>query len=125
MAETKKKTTSSSKTTSKSSTPSKTTAKTTTTSRSSRSSNAWGINKVSFYTIGCVAVLYLISSILALFGVNLKIISALQGLATAIALSIVAVLAWRYVKHKPTIWKLMYFVLLLVVLLGVILPLVV
>lgn len=122
MAETKKTTTK--KTTTKSSAPAKTT-KTTTTTRTSKSNNVWGINKISFYTIGCVAVLYLISSVLALFGVNLKVISALQGVATAIALSIVAVLAWRYVKHKPSVWKVLYFVLLLVVLLGVILPLIV
>lgn len=122
MAETKKTTTK--KNTTKSSAPAKTT-KTTTTTRTSKSNHVWGINKISFYTIGCVAVLYLISSVLALFGVNLKVISALQGIATAIALSIVAVLAWRYVKHKPSVWKVLYFVLLLVVLLGVILPLIV
>jgi hypothetical protein len=122
MAETKKTTTK--KTTTKSSAPAKTT-KTTTTTHTSKSNNVWGINKISFYTIGCVAVLYLISSVLSLFGVNLKVISALQGVATAIALSIVAVLAWRYVKHKQDVWKVLYFVLLLVVLIGVILPLIV
>ena len=60
----------------------KTTKKTTTTKKSSSSS--WGINKISFYAIGAVAVLYLISTILGLLGVNLKIVSVLEAFATAI-----------------------------------------
>lgn len=101
----------------------KTTKKTTTTKKSSSSS--WGINKISFYAIGAVAVLYLISTILGLLGVNLKIVSVLEAFATAIIICITAVLAWRYVSHKPTVWKVLYFVLLLVVLIGVVIPLVI
>lgn len=101
--------------------------KTTTTTRKTKSSGVrtWGINKFSFYCVGAMAILYLIASILSLCNVNLKVVSALQGLATAIAICIVAVLAWKYVRSKPTVWKVLYFVLLLVVILGIILPLVV
>ncbi len=95
-----------------------------TTSSSSRST-VWGLNKISFWVIGAMAILYLIASILSLCGVNLKVVSALQGVATAMAICIAAVLAWRYVKNKQTVWKVLYFVLLLVVLLGIILPLVI
>lgn len=143
MAETKKstttkKTTSTTKKTS--SAPKTTSTKSTTTQSSSQSSNStqkssskkrsggfrtWGLNKISFYAIGAVAILYLIASILALCGINLKVVSALQGLATAVVICIVAFLAWKYVRSKQTVWKVLYFVLLLVVLLGVILPLVV
>lgn len=84
----------------------------------------WGLNKISFWCIGAMAILYLVSSILALLGVNLKVISALQGVATALAICIVAFLAWKYVRNKQTVWKVLYVVLLLVVLLGIILPLV-
>lgn len=80
---------------------------------------------MSFWTIGAMAILYLIASILALCGVNLKVVQALQGVATAFVICIVAYLAFRYVKSKPTVWKVLYIVLLLVVLLGIILPLVV
>lgn len=114
MAETKSKSTSSSKSSS-----SKSTTKT------KRTRTVWGLNKISFWTIGAMAILYLVASILALCGVNLKIVQALQGVATAIAICIVAYLAWKYVKSKPTVWKVLYFVLLLVVLLGIILPLVI
>lgn len=95
-----------------------------TTSSSSRST-VWGLNKISFWVIGAMAILYLVASILSLCGVNLKVVSALQGVATAMAICIAAVLAWRYVKNKQPVWKVLYFVLLLVVLLGIILPLVI
>ena len=95
-----------------------------TTSSSSRST-VWGLNKISFWVIGAMAILYLVASILSLCGVNLKVVSALQGVATAMAICIAAVLAWRYVKNKQTVWKVLYFVLLLVVILGIVLPLVI
>ena len=95
-----------------------------TTSSSSRST-VWGLNKISFWVIGAMAILYLVASILSLCGVNLKVVSALQGVATAMAICIAAVLAWRYVKNKQPVWKVLYFVLLLVVLLGIVLPLVI
>ena len=95
-----------------------------TTSSSSRST-VWGLNNISFWVIGAMAILYLVASILSLCGVNLKVVSALQGVATAMAICIAAVLAWRYVKNKQTVWKVLYFVLLLVVLLGIVLPLVI
>ncbi len=50
-----------------------------------------------------MAILYLIASILALCGVNLKVVQALQGVATAFVICIVAYLAFRYVKSKPTV----------------------
>ena len=139
MAETKKTT---KKPVAKSTAKKTTTKSTTTTSAKSTNTNktqstqksstkrsggirTWGLNKTSFWCIGAMAILYLIASILALIGVNLKIVTCLQGLATAIAICIVAFLAWKYVRPKQTVWKVLYFVLLLVVLLGIILPLVV
>lgn len=124
MAEAKK---SSTKPAAKKTTKTTETKQTTTKKSSSRSSGVktWGLNKISFWCIGAMAILYLVASILALCGVNFKVVAALKDLATAIAICIVAVLAWRYVKPKQTVWKVLYVVLLLVVLLGVIIPLVV
>jgi len=101
-----------------------TTKKTTTTTTSSKHSEVWGINKISFYTIGAMAILYLLASILSLCGLNLVVIQVLQGLATAISICICGYLAWKYVKHKPTVWKVLFLVLLLVVLLGIIIPMI-
>ncbi len=94
-------------------------------SSSSGSSNKWGLNKVSMYTIFAVALLYVVSLILSVCGVNFKIVSALQGVATAIMIVIVAILAWRYVKPKQFVWKMLYVICLLLVVAGVIVPLVV
>lgn len=142
MAETKKKTTTTKKTTkpqaSKSSAQKSsktTTAKSTTTTKSTNTTTktsskksggikTWGLNKISFWCIGAMAIFYLIASILALCGITSKVIPALQGIATALAICIVAFVAWRYVKSKQTVWKVLYFVLLLVVILGIIIPLV-
>ncbi len=121
------------KTTSK---PNETTTTTTTTTtstsskkskRSSRSNGgvfAWGINKLSMYTIILVALLYAVSMVLSLCGVNLKVISALQGLATAVMICIVSYLAWKYVARKEMVWKILYVICLCLVLAGVVIPLV-
>jgi len=104
----------------------KKTTQTTSTTKSSSSSNTifgWSLNKICFYTMGAVAVLYLVGMILSLCGLSLQIVGILQGIATAILISITAYLAWKFVRHKPAVWKVLYFVLLLVVLLGIILPL--
>lgn len=105
----------------KKNTKSKTTTKS---SSSTKSSSGFSLNKFSLWVIISVAVLYLVSMILSLCGVNFKIVAALQGVATAIMICIVAVLAWRYVAKKPAVWKVLYIVCLLVVIAGVIIPLV-
>lgn len=115
------------RTATKSSTASNNTATKSSTSKSTKRSSGtglWGLNKTSFWCIGAMAILYLVASILSLCGLSLKIILALQGLATALAICLVACLAWRYVKNKQTVWKVLYVVLLLVVILGIVIPLV-
>lgn len=100
-----------------------TTTKTTTTSSRSR---FWGLNKISFYTMGAAAILYLVAAILSLVNASklATAVGVVQGLATAIMICIIAVLAWKYVRSKPTSWKVLYFVFLLVVILGIIIPLI-
>ena len=96
--------------------------KTTTTKRRTRS--VWGLNKISFYLMGAVAILYLIGLILSACGVNMKVVTALQGLATALMICIVAYLGWKYVRPKQTVWLVLYFTFLLVIIAGIIVPLV-
>lgn len=93
--------------------------------KSSSGGSGWSLNKISFYTICAVAILYLVAMILSLCGISLKIVAALQGVATAIIICIAAVNAWRYVKSKQTVWKVLYFVVLLIVLICIVIPLVV
>ena len=47
----------------------------------------------------------------------------LQGIATAIMIVIVAILAWRYVRAKQMVWKVLYVICLLIVVAGIIVPL--
>lgn len=90
-----------------------------------RTNSVLSLNKISFWVIVSVAILYLVSMILALVGVNSKVVGIMQGVATAIMITIVAILAWRYVKIKPAVWILLYIICFLVVLVGIIIPLVI
>ncbi len=94
-------------------------------STSSSKSGMWGLNKISFWTIVAVTVLYAVALILAACGVTSVAVSALQGVAAAMMIIIVSILAWRYVKPKQVVWKVLYFVCLLIVIAGIIVPLVI
>ena len=103
--------------------------KKTSTSSSNKSSSTkktvWGLNKISFWTIVAATLLYAIAMILSACGINFKVVSALQGVATAIMIIIVSILAWRYVRPKQMVWKVLYIICLLIVIEGIIVPLVV
>ncbi len=92
--------------------------------KKSSGSNKWGLNKISMYVLVGVAILYVVSLLLACFDVNLIVVSALQGVAAAIMVIIVSILAWRYVKPKQAVWKVLYIICLLLVIVGIIVPLV-
>ena len=104
----------------------KTTTNTSNTQKSSSSSRTtiWGLNKISFYTICAVAILYLVAAILGACKIGSKAVSALQGIAPAMLIIIASILGWRYVAKKQTVWKVLFVVCLLVVVLGIILPLI-
>lgn len=94
-------------------------------SSSSSSSNKWGLNKISFWVIVAVTILYAVAMILSACGINFVIVNALQNVAMATMIVLVAILAWRYVRPKQVVWKVLYFVCLLIVLACIIVPLVV
>ncbi len=94
-------------------------------SSSSSKRTVWGLNKISFWTIVAVTFLYAVALVLSACNVNATVVSALQGVATAIMIIIVAILAWRYVRPKPMVWKVLYIICLLIVIAGIIVPLVI
>ena len=98
-----------------------------TSSKSSSSSrkSSWGLNKISFWTIVAVTIIYAISIVLSAIGGNALMTATriMQGIATAVMIVIVAILARRYVKSKPTVWKVLYIICLLIVIAGIIVPL--
>ena len=82
----------------------------------------WSLNKISFYTLVAAAILYLVSMILHFVGGLQGIVGWMQGVATAIMICIVSVLAYRFVRNKPTVWLVLYIVVLLIVLVGIVIP---
>lgn len=90
---------------------------------SKKSGNGISLNKISFWLIVVAAVLYLVGIILSAVGLG-HITGYLQAVATAFMICVVAVLAWRYVAGKQVVWKVLYFVVLLVVLAGIVIPMV-
>lgn len=93
-------------------------------SNKSSGKSAISINKVSFWLIVATAVLFLLSMILSAIQFNAvnTVVRALQGVATALITIVVAILAWKYVKNKTIIWKVLYVICLLVIILGIIIP---
>ncbi len=93
--------------------------------KTSSSSSTWSLNKISFWTIVAVTILYAVALVLSACGVSSKIVSLLQNIAMAIMIIIVSVLAWRFVRNKEVVWKVLYFICLLIVLAGIVVPLVI
>ena len=79
------------------------------------------LNQVSFWLLVVAAVLYLVGIILSALKLQ-SITSYLLAVASALMVCVVAILAWRYVAHKPAVWKVLYFIVLLVVLAGLVIP---
>lgn len=84
--------------------------------------STWSINKLSFWLIVASAIIYVVGLILHFVGLS-AVTSWLQGVATAIMICVVAVLAWRHIRNKGTVWIILYVLALLVVLVGIVLPL--
>ena len=84
------------------------------------------LNKFSFYVIGAIAILYIVTMILSLVHVkSAKIIPIMSAIAAVCTIVIVAILAWRYVRSKTMVWKVLYFIFLALVIVGVMVPLLV
>lgn len=93
--------------------------------KKSNSGSTWGLNKIAFWTIVLVALLYAVSVVLSALGIGgFRIIGILQSVATAIMIILVAVLAWRHVRAKDIAWRVLYIICILIVLAGIVLPLV-
>ena len=88
--------------------------------------NGLSLNKFSFYVIGAIAILYIVTMILSLVNVHsTKIIPILSSIAAACTIIIASILAWRFVRHKTKVWKILYLVFMALVIVGVMVPLLV
>ncbi len=77
---------------------------------------------LAFFTLCFIAILYLVTMILHLCGVQARIVSIMNAVASILLLIVAAIAAWRYVENKQTVWKVLYFVVLLVILACIIIP---
>ncbi len=95
--------------------------------KSSGGGSSWSLNKVSFYALCVVAFMYLLAMIFSLVKVAALATAAtiIQNIATAVVICVAAVNAWRFVKGKQTVWKVLYALVLLIILVGIVVPLVV
>ncbi|MCM1289333.1 MAG: hypothetical protein NC132_01595 [Corallococcus sp.] len=84
----------------------------------------WSLNKISFWALTVVALMYLVSGILRLVDANNLAAAAgwVGAVASAIAICIVAILAYRYIRNKPVVWLVLYILVLLIVLVFIVLP---
>ena len=93
---------------------------------SENENNGFSLNRFSFYVIGAIAILYIVTMILSLVNIHsTKIIPILSSIAAACTILIAAILAWRFVRRKTTVWKVLYFVFMALVIVGVMVPLLV
>ena len=93
-------------------------------SNNNRPATVWSLNKISFWLIVAMAVLYLIAAIFSAVKVDVlaSLARVLMAVASAVATCVVAVLGWRFVRNKEIVWKVLFVVVLLVVLVGLVLP---
>ncbi len=87
-----------------------------------KSSTTVSVNKIAFWLLVVAAIAYLVNLILSIVGVNSSIVSWIASAAAALMVCVSAVLAWRYVRNKPTVWIVLYVIIILVVLAGLVLP---
>lgn len=89
---------------------------------SKKSGGGPSLNKISFWLLVSAAVLYVLGIIFNFFSALKNFVTYLQAVATALMICVVAVLAWRYVANKPAVWKVLYFLVLVIALAGLIIP---
>lgn len=89
---------------------------------SKKSGSGISLNKIAFWLLVAAAILFVLGIVFNFFPALKSIVSYLQAVATALMICVVAVLAWRYVANKPTVWKVLYFLVLLIALAGLIIP---
>lgn len=87
--------------------------------------SGWGINKISFWAITIISLMYLVAQVLRWIGFNNSAAVAdwVRSVASALAFCLVAVLAYRYVRNKPVVWLVLYIIVLLILLVFIVLPL--
>lgn len=88
--------------------------------------NKNSLNSVAFYALAAVAFVYLITTILANVGLSVpyNILGIINMIAQLCILLICIILAWRFVANKATVWKVLYFLVVLIIVVCMVLSVV-
>ena len=89
---------------------------------SKKSGGGISLNKLSFWLLVSAAFLYVLGLIFNFIDAVKGAVVYLQAVAAAAMICVVAVLAWRYVSGKAVVWKVLYFLVLLIALVGLVIP---
>jgi hypothetical protein len=91
---------------------------------SKKSETGISLKTLGFYTFVVVAIVYLIGAILNLIGQGAWFIKVAHTITIIGFSAITAIVAWRFVAHRDFAWKLIYFLAVVVVIVGVVLNLI-
>lgn len=87
-----------------------------------KSSGRISLNKIAFYTLVVAAIILMVQAVLTHVLGPSMILSLVSAVIQIILYAIAGVLGWRYVKNKQTVWKVLYILAALVLIVAVILP---
>ncbi|MCI5819605.1 MAG: hypothetical protein MRZ86_03385 [Acidaminococcus sp.] len=79
-------------------------------------------NKLAFFTLCLIAIVYLVAMILHLVEVSSLAVTILQNVGAILLLIICGICGWNYVASKATVYKVLYIVVILVILVAIVIP---
>ena len=79
-------------------------------------------NKLAFFTLCLIAIVYLVAMILHLVGVSSLAVMILQNVGAILLLVVCGICGWNYVANKATVYKVLYIVVILVILVAIVIP---
>lgn len=87
--------------------------------------DGWSMRKVAFWSIVVIAIMYLVAQVFRWIGADglAGVADWIGWAAQIVALVLVAIMAWGYVRAKnQTVWTVLYIIVLLIALVFIVLP---
>ncbi|MFW5780825.1 MAG: hypothetical protein ACOCWI_05180 [Bacillota bacterium] len=78
--------------------------------------------KVAFYTFIFAAIIYLIQALLSFVNISSGVLQAIQSIVIIVLFAVTGVAGWQFCKTKSFVYKLLYFISVLIILVSVVLP---
>lgn len=78
--------------------------------------------KLAFYTFIIAAIIYLIQAVLSFVNISSAVLQTIQSIVIIVLFAVTGIAGWQFCKSKSFIYKLLYFISVLVILVSVVLP---